>query len=43
MLTICVENDQLFPDHVRTEGQKILEENSVEHEIHVYPGVPHGI
>ena len=43
MLTICVENDQLFPDHVRTEGQKILKENHVEHEIHVYPGVPHGI
>jgi len=43
MLTIRVENDQLFPDHVRTEGQKILEENHVEHEIHVYPGVPHGI
>lgn len=35
MLTIRVENDQLFPDYVRTEGQKILEENHVEHEIHV--------
>lgn len=36
------ENDQLFPDDVRIAGQKYLEENKVEHEIKVYPGVPHG-
>lgn len=37
-----LENDQLFPDDVRLAGQKFLEENKVEHEIKVYPGVPHG-
>ena len=38
----CVENDQLFPNDVRTAGQAFLEENKVEHEIKVYSGVPHG-
>ncbi len=38
----CVENDQLFPDDVRTAGQKYLEENKVKHEVKVYSGVPHG-
>lgn len=38
----CTENDQLFPDHVRTEGQQYLEEHKIEHQIQVYPGVPHG-
>ncbi|KAL2039732.1 hypothetical protein N7G274_007591 [Stereocaulon virgatum] len=38
----CVENDQLFPDDVRTAGQAFLEENKVEHEIKVYSSVPHG-
>ena len=37
-----LENDQLFPDDVRLAGQKHLEENGVEHEIKVYPDVPHG-
>lgn len=36
------ENDPLFPDEVRTSGQKYLEEQKLEHEIQVYPGVPHG-
>lgn len=36
------ENDQLFPDDVRIAGQNFLKENNVEHEIEVYPGVPHG-
>ena len=39
---ICVENDQLFPDDVRTAGQDFLEKHKVEHEIKVYPDVPHG-
>ena len=39
---VCVENDQLFPDDVRTAGEKSLEENKVEHQVKVYPGVPHG-
>lgn len=38
----CVENDQLFPDDVRTAGVRSLEERKVEHEVKVYPGVPHG-
>ena len=38
----CVENDQLFPDDVRTAGQDFLEKHKVEHEIKVYSGVPHG-
>ena len=36
------ENDPLFPDEVRTSGQKHLEEQKLEHEIRLYPGVPHG-
>lgn len=39
---VCVENDQLFPDDVRTAAQTFLEKEKVEHEIKVYPGVPHG-
>lgn len=39
---VCVENDQLFPDDVRTAGQTYLEENKVKHEVKVYSGVPHG-
>ena len=38
----CVENDQLFPDEIRTTGQKFMEENKIEHEVRVYSGVPHG-
>lgn len=37
-----LENDQLFPDDVRLAGQKHLEESGIEHEIKVYPDVPHG-
>ncbi|MCJ1225697.1 hypothetical protein MMC12_002346 [Toensbergia leucococca] len=39
---VCTENDQLFPDDVRIAGQNFLEEKQVEHEIKVFPGVPHG-
>lgn len=38
----CVENDQLFPDDVRSAGKTYLEENNIKHEIKVYSGVPHG-
>ncbi|KAL8950481.1 MAG: hypothetical protein Q9222_003497 [Ikaeria aurantiellina] len=38
----CTENDQLFPDDVRAEGQKYLVDNNIPHEIQVFPGVPHG-
>ncbi|KAL8993963.1 MAG: hypothetical protein Q9169_005953 [Polycauliona sp. 2 TL-2023] len=38
----CTENDQLFPDNVRAEGQKYLVDSGMEHEIQVFPDVPHG-
>ena len=38
----CVENDQLFPDEVRSAGQEHLEKEKIEHEVKVYSGVPHG-
>lgn len=39
---VCVENDPLFPDDVRTAGEDYMSKNNVEHEVSVYPGVPHG-
>ncbi len=39
---VCVENDPMFPDEVRTAGEDYLSKNSVEHEVQVYPGMPHG-
>lgn len=39
---VCVESDPLFPDEVRTAGEDYLSQNHVEHEVQVYPGVPHG-
>ncbi|KAL8699521.1 MAG: hypothetical protein Q9224_001373 [Gallowayella concinna] len=36
------ENDPLFPDDIRAEGQKYLVDNDIPHEIQVFPGVPHG-
>ncbi|KAI1332898.1 Alpha/Beta hydrolase protein [Xylariaceae sp. FL0255] len=39
---VCVENDPVFPDEVRMFGEDILSKNGVEHEVQVYPGVPHG-
>ncbi|MCJ1375572.1 hypothetical protein MMC20_006809 [Loxospora ochrophaea] len=38
----CVENDQLFPDETREAGLRYLQENKVECQVQVYPGVPHG-
>ncbi|KAL8679547.1 MAG: hypothetical protein Q9186_004193 [Xanthomendoza sp. 1 TL-2023] len=38
----CTENDPLFPDDIRAEGQKYLVDNDIPHEIQVFPGVPHG-
>ena len=40
---VCVENDPMFPDAVRTAGEDYLSEHDVEHEVQVYPGVPHGM
>jgi len=42
VLLVCVEDDGLFPPEVLEAGRKSLEENKIEHEIEVYPGVPHG-
>jgi dienelactone hydrolase len=39
---VCVENDPLFPDEVRVAGVEALEKAGVEHEVKVYPEVPHG-
>lgn len=39
---VCVENDPMFPDEVRTVGEDYMSKNNIEHEVQVYPGVPHG-
>ncbi|OTB16634.1 hypothetical protein K445DRAFT_58928 [Daldinia sp. EC12] len=39
---VCVESDPLFPDEVRETGENIMSTENVEHEVQVYPGVPHG-
>lgn len=38
----CVEDDPLFPDAVRTAGEDYMSKANLEHEVRVYPGVPHG-
>ncbi|KAI0811524.1 Alpha/Beta hydrolase protein [Xylaria sp. FL0064] len=39
---VCVENDPMFPDEVRIAGENAMSKSNVEHEVQVYPGVPHG-
>ncbi|KAJ8610533.1 hypothetical protein MRB53_038525 [Persea americana] len=39
---VCVENDALFPDHVRKQGKASLELNAVDHDVTVFKDVPHG-
>lgn len=39
---VCVENDALFTDEVREAGENLMTQDNVEHEVQVYPGVPHG-
>jgi len=39
---ICCENDPMFPDEVRAAGEDLLSKSNVEHEVQVYPGMPHG-
>ncbi|KAL2018853.1 hypothetical protein VTK56DRAFT_342 [Thermocarpiscus australiensis] len=39
---VCVEDDPLFPDEVRIAGEDYMSSHGVEHEVQVYPGVPHG-
>lgn len=39
----AVENDPMCSDEeVLTPGRRALEKNKVEHEVEIYPGVPHG-
>lgn len=42
ILMICVENDQLFPDSVRRAGEELMLKRGVDHEVEIYPDVPHG-
>jgi dienelactone hydrolase len=39
---ICVDEDPLFPTEVRMAGVIALEKAGLEHEVKVYPEVPHG-
>jgi dienelactone hydrolase len=39
---ICVEDDPLFPEEIWKAGEDALVKSGVEHEIKIYPGVPHG-
>ncbi|CAN8106379.1 unnamed protein product [Discula destructiva] len=39
---VCCDNDPMFPDEVRKFGEDALTKANVEHEVQVYPGVPHG-
>ncbi|KAI0472558.1 dienelactone hydrolase [Xylariaceae sp. FL0804] len=39
---VCVEQDPMFPDSVREAGEDVMSKDNVEHEVQVYPGVPHG-
>ncbi|KAI0601250.1 dienelactone hydrolase [Biscogniauxia sp. FL1348] len=39
---VCVEHDPMFPDEVRESGEDAMSKAGLEHEVQVYPGVPHG-
>ena len=39
---VCVENDAHFPAETIEAGRTSLESNRIEHEIRIYPEVPHG-
>ncbi|KAI0406418.1 Alpha/Beta hydrolase protein [Xylaria palmicola] len=39
---VCVESDPMFPDEVRIAGEEAMSKSNLEHEVQVYPGVPHG-
>lgn len=39
---VCVEDDPLFSDSIRTAGEDTMSKANLEHEVQVYPGVPHG-
>ena len=37
---VCVEDDPLFPNAVRSAGEDAMSDANLEHEVQVYPGVP---
>ncbi|PHH87831.1 hypothetical protein CDD83_8356 [Cordyceps sp. RAO-2017] len=39
---VCIEDDPLFPDAIRSAGEDAMTDANLEHEVQVYPGVPHG-
>ncbi|KAI0206129.1 Alpha/Beta hydrolase protein [Astrocystis sublimbata] len=39
---VCVETDPMFPDEIRIAGEEAMSKSNLEHEVQVYPGVPHG-
>ena len=39
---VCVENDPLFSDEVRSAGEDTMTDGGLDHEVQVYPRVPHG-
>jgi dienelactone hydrolase len=39
---VCVENDPMFPDEMRNALEDHLPKIGVQHQVQVYPGVPHG-
>ncbi|KJZ71069.1 hypothetical protein HIM_09541 [Hirsutella minnesotensis 3608] len=39
---VCIEDDPLFPNAVRAAGEDAMSKANLEHEVQVYPGVPHG-
>ena len=42
MCVIAVEDDPLFPDHIRNEGLEAMKAKKLDYEFRVYDGVPHG-
>lgn len=38
----CVEDDPLFPDSLRSQGEDQMTDGGLEYEVQVYPRVPHG-
>ncbi|EXJ64214.1 hypothetical protein A1O7_00550 [Cladophialophora yegresii CBS 114405] len=42
LMLVCVENDPLFPEEVLEIGRKYFAASNVEHEVSIYPEVPHG-
>lgn len=39
---VAVEDDPLFPEEVLDAARQSLKQNGIDHEVEVYPGVPHG-